>query len=62
MPVAVFEATVTVMAELPEPGATSDVGLSPTVTPAGWPVAASETAPLNPPETVEVTVEDPRLP
>jgi hypothetical protein len=57
-----LEATVKVMAELPEPGAASEVGFNITVTPEGWPDAESATAPLNPPETVEVAVEDPRPP
>lgn len=39
VPVAVVEATVTVTVELPEPGAAMDVGLKPTVTPVGWPLA-----------------------
>jgi len=50
------EATANVTVELPEPGAAIDVGLKLTVTPVGWPVAVSATAPLNPPETVLVTL------
>jgi len=38
--------------ELPEPGAAMDVGLNAAVTPAGSPVAESETPELKPPETV----------
>ena len=41
-----------VSVELPEPGAAIDVGLKAAVTPAGSPLAESETAELKPPETV----------
>jgi hypothetical protein len=43
---------VKVRVELPEPGAAMDAGLNEAVTPEGSPVAESETAELNPPETV----------
>jgi len=39
-----------VSVELPEPGAAIDVGLKAAVTPAGSPLAESETAELKPPE------------
>jgi len=45
-----------------EPLPVMDVGLNPTVTPEGWPVAASDTAELNPPLTVLVMVELPWFP
>ena len=41
-----------VKVELPEPGAAIDVGLKAAVTPAGNPLAESETDELKPPETV----------
>ena len=62
MPVAVVEATVMVMVELPEPGAAIDAGTKPTVTPVGWPVADKATAELKPPEMATVTVDVPLLP
>ena len=62
MPVAVVEATVMVMVELPEPGAGIDWGLKVTVTPVGWPVADKEMAELKPPETPVVIVDVPLLP
>lgn len=43
---------VKVRVELPEPGAAIDVGLKAAVTPAGSPLAESETAALKPPETL----------
>jgi hypothetical protein len=58
----VVEATVIETVELPEPGAAMEVGLKPTVTPVGWPVAVSATAALKPPETVVEAVADPELP
>jgi len=58
----VVEATVMVMVEVPEPGAAMEVGLKPTVTPVGWPVADKAIAELKPPETVVVIVEVPLLP
>src|SRR6202021_1013109 len=59
-PVAVEEATVIVMVEVPAP--VIEVGLKPTVTPAGWPVADKAMAALNPPVTELVIVEVPALP
>lgn len=60
VPVAVDEATVIVMVEVPAP--VMAVGLKPTVTPVGCPVADKEMAELNPPVTVLVIVEVPELP
>ena len=60
MPVAVVEATVMVMVELPAP--VIDVGLKLTVTPVGCPEADSVIVPLNPPTTALVIVEVPALP
>jgi len=48
VPGAVLEATASVAVEEPEPGAAMVDGLKPTVTPAGWPLAVSATAALNP--------------
>lgn len=62
VPVAVVEATAMVMVELPEPGATMDVGLKLTITPAGWPLAVKAMAELKPPETAVVIVDVPLLP
>jgi hypothetical protein len=56
VPVAAVLLAVNVNVELPEPGAAIDVGLKLAVTPAGSPVAESETAELKPPETVVETV------
>ena len=60
VPVAVEEATVMVIVEVPAP--VMEVGLKPTVTPEGWPVADNVMAELNPPVTVLVIVELPKLP
>lgn len=54
------EATVIVIVEVPAP--VIEVGLKPTVTPVGWPVAIKAMAELNPPVTVLVMVEVPWLP
>lgn len=62
VPVAVVDATVMVMVEVPEPGAAMDVGLNATVTPVGWPDAVNATAALKPPETAVVIVDVPELP
>ena len=62
MPVAVVDATATVILEVPEPGDGIGVGVKPTVTPAGCPVADKATAELNPPEMPTVTVDEPLLP
>src|ERR1700690_505257 len=51
-----------VIVDVPEPGALMDVGLKPTVTPAGWPLAVKAIAELKPPETVVVIVDVPLLP
>ena len=48
------------MVEVPAP--VIEVGLKPTVTPVGWPLALKEITPLNPPVTVLVTVDVPWLP
>jgi len=56
----VVEATVMVMVEVPAP--VIEVGLKPTVTPVGWPVADNEMAESKPPVTVLVMVEVPELP
>ena len=47
---------VNVRVELPDPGAAIEVGLNAAVTPAGSPLAESDTAELKPPETVVETV------
>jgi len=60
VPVTVDEATFIVTVEFPAP--LMEVGLKLTVTPAGWPLAVSEIAELNPPVTVLVIVEFPELP
>ena len=62
MPVAVVDATASVSAELPEPGAAIEVGLKVAVTPVGWPEAVKATAELKPPETVVLIVEPPLAP
>ena len=48
--------------DVPDPGAAIDVGLSVTVTPAGCPEAVSAMDESNPPEMLEVTVDDPLAP
>ena len=60
MPGAVDEPTVIVMVEVPAP--VIDVGLKPTVTPVGWPVADKEMMPSKPPVTELVMVEVPEFP
>ena len=62
MPAAAVEPTVTVILDVPEPGAAMDVGAKLTVTPDGWPVADSATAELNPPEMAVVIVDAPDWP
>ena len=59
-PVTVDEATVIVMVEVPAP--VIEVGLKPTVTPEGWPVAAKEMPEVKPPVTVLVRMEVADLP
>ena len=56
---AVVEATAIDIVDDPDPGAAIDVGLKPTVTPVGWPVADSAIAELNPPEPAVVIVDVP---
>ena len=56
VPVVAVLLAVNVSVELPEPGAAIDVGLKLAVTPAGSPLAESDTAELKPPETVVETV------
>lgn len=57
---AVDEPTVIVMVELPAP--VIELGLKPTVTPLGCPLALSEIVPLNPPVTELLMVDVPELP
>jgi hypothetical protein len=54
--------TVSVNFDVPEPGAAMGFGLKLPVTPEGRPVALSEIAKLNPPETAVVTVAYPLCP
>jgi len=56
----VDEPTVIVMVEVPAP--VIAVGLNPTVTSAGWPVADKAMTPLKPPVTVLLIVATPELP
>lgn len=60
MPATVVDATVKLSVELPAP--VIDVGLNPTVTPAGIPAALRAIAESKPPETALVIVVDPELP
>jgi len=62
VPGVVVDPTVMVIVELPEPGAAIDVGLKPTVTPDGWPLADRPMAESKPPETAVVIVDVPLLP
>ena len=55
----VFDPTVIVIAELPEPGAGIEVGLKATVVPTGTPEADKLMALLKPPLTVVVIVDPP---
>lgn len=57
VPVAVVEATVIVMVDVPAP--VIEVGLNPTVTPVGCPLAVKAIAESKPPVTVLVMVEVP---
>ena len=57
LPVAVMS-----MVEVPDPGAAIGLGEKLTVTPDSIPEAVKETAELNPPETVVVTVAVPEVP
>jgi len=54
--------TVTLMVDVPEPGAGIDDGVKLTVTRDGWPLALRLIAELKPPETAVVIVELPELP
>ncbi len=54
--------TVNVNVDEPDPGEAILVGLKAAVTPEGMPLAESETALSNPPETLDVIVEVPLLP
>jgi len=54
-PAVVVAATTMVIVEVPEP--VMEVGLKVTVTPAGWPLADSDTAELKPSMAVDVMVE-----
>ena len=56
VPIVAVLLALKVSVELPEPGAAIDVGLKLAVTPAGSPLAESDTAELKPPETVVETV------
>ena len=62
MPVAALRETVKLKSTVPDPGAARDDGLKLEVTPEGTPVAEKETAELNPPETLVVTVAYPLCP
>ena len=57
VPATVFVATVKVTLDVPEPGAAMGVGLNPTVTPVGWPLADKATAESKPSIAVVVMVE-----
>jgi hypothetical protein len=62
LPVRADELTLMVATEVPAPGAAMDDGLKVTVTPEGKLVAESETAALNDPAMVVVTLVVPLLP
>lgn len=62
VPATAVAATAMVAADVPDPGAAIEVGLKVTVTPVGWPVAERATAESNPPEMVEVMVDEPLAP
>ena len=61
-PVDALLLAVTVIDEVPEPGAAMEVGLKVTVSPLPCPDADKVIAELNPPETAVVIVECPELP
>ena len=56
MPTATVDPTLMDMLEVPLP--VTEVGLKPTVTPAGWPVALKFTVESKPPVAVTVMVEE----
>src|SRR5689334_12728588 len=62
VPVAVVDATVMPMLDVPEPGAAIDDGVKVTVMPAGAPEEVSATAALNPPAMADVIVDEPLVP
>jgi hypothetical protein len=62
VPVAVDVPTESVNVDEPPPGAAIDVGLNDAVVPLGTPEALSDTAALNPPLVVVLTVEVPAVP
>jgi hypothetical protein len=62
VPVGAVLETVRVKSDVPEPGALIGLGLKLPVTPEGKPVAESEIAELNPPETAVVTTTYPLRP
>jgi hypothetical protein len=62
MPIAVVEATARVRVDVPEPGATIDVGLKLAVTPVGSPVADKAMEESKPPEMAAVIVDVPLIP
>jgi hypothetical protein len=54
--------TVTVMVDVPDPGAAIELGLKLTVTRDPWPLVDKPIAELKPPETAVVMVDLPELP
>jgi hypothetical protein len=62
VPVAALRFTVIVIVDVPEPGAAIGLGLKPTVTRDGMPLADKVIAELKPPEMVVVIVDFPELP
>ncbi|HUC30029.1 MAG TPA: hypothetical protein VMR80_10615 [Candidatus Acidoferrum sp.] len=62
VPVDALLPTVTVIVDVPEPGAAIELGLKLTVTRDPWPLADKPIAELKPPEIVVVIVDLPELP
>jgi hypothetical protein len=62
VPVAARRLTVTVMVDVPDPGAAIELGLNVTVTRDPWPLADRLIAELKPPDIAVVMVEWPELP
>jgi hypothetical protein len=62
VPFVAFLFTVTVMVDVPEPGAVIELGLKLTVTRDPWPLADRPIAELKPGETAVVMVDLPELP